>query len=140
MNDKLVEYEIFCEARKNMNYYKGEVLPFIHKMCRKNMTSGDIDGFVWDYTKKIYIILEQKRKYEKHKESQDLHLKFMSAILQEMYFSDRFGAYKFYVFKVIGDPPFKESTIINMMTDEAKIISQKKLVDLLEMNILFEDL
>jgi hypothetical protein len=140
MDDKVKEYEIFCEARRNMNYYKGEVLPFIHKMCRKNMTSGDIDGFVWDYERKIYIVIEQKRKFEKHKDSQDLHLRFLSAILSEMFYSERFGGYKFYVLKIVGDPPFHESKIMNMTTDETKVINQEQLVNLLEMNILFEDL
>lgn len=138
--DSIQEYEIFVEARNNINYYKGEVLPFIHKICRKDMTSGDIDGFVWDYKKKIYLLIEQKRTREKHKNTQDLHLKFIDTIFQEMKFSKRFYDYRFYVLKIIGDPPFNTATVINMSTCETKKIDQKGLINLLEMNILFENL
>jgi hypothetical protein len=138
--DKINEYEIFCEARQNMNYYKGEVLPFVHKLCRKDITSGDIDGFIWDYHKKIYIIIEQKRKYEKHKESQNLHLMFISALFNELKYSERFAEYKFYVFKVIGNPPFKECKIHNISTDETKVLDQQQLIDIFDLNLFFEDL
>jgi hypothetical protein len=138
--DKITEYEIFCDARKNMNYYKGEILPFVNKLCRKNMTSGDIDGFVWDYGKKVYILIEQKWSKEAHKRSQDLHLEFMNAIFNECSKSDRFYEYKFYVFKIIGDPPFYKCRVCNIGTKETKHIDQEGLIDLLDIKILFEDL
>ncbi len=138
--DSIQKYEIFVEARNNINYYKGEVLPFIHKVCRKDMTSGDIDGFVWDYRKKIYLLIEQKRTKERHKDSQDLHLKFIEAIFSEMKHSERFSNYKFYVLKIVGDPPFRTSTVINISDNMVKEIDQYTLKDLLEMNVLFEDL
>jgi hypothetical protein len=138
--DKLKEYEIFCDARKNANYYKGEILPFVNKLCRKNMTSGDIDGFVWDYIKKIYIVIEQKWSNERHKSSQDTHLKFISAILDSALETERFKDYKFYVFKIIGDPPFDKCIVQNIKTNESKNITSKQLIDLLEMNVKFEEL
>lgn len=140
MMDKFHEYDIFCDARRKMNYYKGEVLPFINKLCRKNMTSGDIDGFVFDYVKKIYIVIEQKWSNERHKSSQDTHLKFLSAIFEEVNKSDRFEDWKFYILKVVGDPPFISCEVENISTKETKILSRDQLVDLFEMNINFEDI
>lgn len=138
--NKYKKYEIFCDAKKNINYYKGEILPFINKLCRKNMTSGDIDGFVWDYNKKTYIAIEQKWSNENNKKSQDLHLKFLSAIFAEVVKCERFCDYKFYVLKIIGDPPFEKCKIINIADDSEKIIDRQSLVDLFEMNKNYEEL
>lgn len=140
MTDKIKEYEIFCDARKRENYYKGEILPFVNKLCRKSMTSGDIDGFVWDYRKKIYIVIEQKWSAERQKESQDLHLEFISAILNEAKKQPRFADWYFYVFKIVGDPPFHTAHVINIATKETKKIDRRNLIHLLEMNIKFEEL
>lgn len=139
MDDKY-KYEVFVEARKLMNYYKGEVLPFVNKMCRKDMTSGDIDGFIWDYKRKVYIVIEQKRSQEKHKDSQHLHLQFMQAMLDALLYTERFGSYKFYVFKIIGDPPFNNCIVHNIATDEKKDVNQEQLKMLFDMDIFFEDL
>jgi len=140
MIDKFKEYEIFVDARENSNYYKGEILPFVNKLCRKNMTSGDIDGFLWDYKKKIYIVIEQKHIREKHSQSQDLHLQFINAILKSAAETDRFCDWTFYVFKIVGNPPFNESVIHNIDTSESKKINRKQLIDILEMKIKYEDI
>jgi hypothetical protein len=134
------EYDIFCDARRKMNYYKGEILPFVHKVCRKDMTSGDIDGFVWDFNKKIYIVIEQKWTNEKQKSSQIYHLKFLSTIFAEMKSVDRFAEYKFYVFKIVGDPPFNECVVYDIGSGVSRKINRQQLKDLLEMTILFEDI
>lgn len=140
MIDKFKEYEIFCDARKRDNYYKGEILPFVNKLCRKSMTSGDIDGFVWDYVRKIYIVIEQKWASERQKKSQDLHLKFISAILNEAKMTPRFADWSFYVLKIVGNPPFHTANVTNIATEETKEIDRMNLIDLLEMNIKFEEL
>jgi hypothetical protein len=139
MDDKY-KYEVFVEARKMMNYYKGEVLPFVNKMCRKDMTSGDIDGFIWDYYRKVYIVIEQKRSLEKHKDSQHKHLQFLQAMHDELIYTERFAAWKFYVFKIIGDPPFHNCIVHNIATDEKKDVNQEQLKMLFDMDIFFEDL
>lgn len=138
--DQFYEYDVFCDARRKMNYYKGEILPFINKLCRKDMTSGDIDGFVWDYYKKTYIVIEQKWTNEKNKDSQDLHLKFLSAVFEEASKSERFADYKFYVLKFIGDPPFRNCNVTNITTGESKTISREVMIDLFDMKIKFEDI
>jgi len=140
MIDKFKEYEIFVDARENSNYYKGEILPFVNKLCRKNMTSGDIDGFLWDYKKKIYIVIEQKHIREKHSQSQDLHLQFINAILKSAAETDRFCDWTFYVFKIVGNPPFNECVIHNIDTSESKKVNRKQLIDILEMKIIYEDI
>lgn len=138
--DNKYHYEVFVEARKMMHYYKGEVLPFVNKMCRKDMTSGDIDGFIWDFKRKIYIVIEQKRPQERQKNSQHLHLQFLHAIFNEALNTDRFRSYKFYVFKVIGDPPFHNCIVHNIATNEKKNVNQDQLKLLFDMDIFFEDL
>ena len=140
MINKIEAYEIFCEARNKENYYKGEILPFVNKLCRRNMTSGDIDGFVWDYKKKIYIVIEQKWSTERQKDSQDLHLEFINAILNEAKKQERFADWSFYVFKIVGDPPFHTAHVINIDTKETRKIDRRNLIHLLEMNIKFEEL
>ena len=104
------------------------------------MTSGDIDGFVWDYQKKTYIAIEQKWTNERNKESQDLHLKFLSAIFYEAQQSKRFSDYKFYVLKIIGDPPFQECEVKNISNGDVKKLNRDQLIELFEMNINFEDI
>lgn len=136
--DKKKEYEIFCDARSKSNYYKGEILPFVNKMCRKDMTSGDIDGFVWDFEKKIYIVLEQKWVYERHNKRQDDHLKFISCILQKAKQDDRFKDYYFGVYKLVGNPPFDSILITDMKTNVNKKLNQNQLKDFLELNKTFE--
>ena len=104
------------------------------------MTSGDIDGFIWDYRKKIYIVIEQKHIREKHSQSQDLHLQFINAILKSAAETDRFCDWTFYVFKIVGNPPFNESVIHNIDTSESKKVNRKQLIDILEMKIKYEDI
>jgi len=137
--DKLKEYEIFCEARAKQNYYKGEILPFINKVCRKDMTSGDIDGFVWDYKKKILIVIEQKWTQERQKQSQDMFLQFIITALEEAKKQPRLMDWFFYMFKIVGDPPFHSATVENIYTREIKNVTRTQLIDILEMNIRFED-
>lgn len=142
MEDNVREYEIFVEARAKANYYKGEILPFIHKICRKDMTSGDIDGFIWDYKKKKYYIIEQKRINERHKDSQNLHLIFINNILMEAGKSDKYNDYEFGVFKIIGDPPFQSCMIqkIDSNDCEEKMVTRLDLIDFLNLDISFRDL
>lgn len=142
MEDKVREYEIFVEAREKANYYKGEILPFVNKICRKDMTSGDIDGFVWDYKKKKYYLIEQKRINERHKDSQNLHLIFMHNVLIEASNSERFFDYEFGVFKIIGNPPFQNCVIqkIDNYDCEKKNVTRFDLINFLNLDVSFDDL
>lgn len=144
MDNKFQEYEIFCEARRNMNYYKGEVLPFINKICRKDMTSGDIDGFVYDYKKKIYMLLEQKWCREESKGTQDNHLRFLVALLNEAKKGEFFKNWKLGVYKIIGDPPFTNCTIkqfaVKAQDDRIIRISRTELEGFFNLDIDFEEL
>lgn len=144
MDNKHREYEIFCEARRNMKYYKGEVLPFINKICRKNMTSGDIDGFIFDYKKKTYMVLEQKWCSEQSRESQDMHLRFLAVILDEAKKVQRFNDWKMGVYKIIGDPPFNTCTVkqfgLKEEDDQEIRIERLELESFFNLDISFEDL
>lgn len=142
MEDKIREYEIFVEARKLANYYKGEILPFIHKLCRKEMTTGDIDAFIWDYDKKFHYIIEQKLENEKSKESQNKHLRFlydMYKCVQENYFKD----WIFGVYKIKGNPPFEEATIYEYPFNDNNnsiTINQEELIDFFNLKVTYDDL
>ncbi len=144
MDNKFEHYEIFCEARRNMNYYKGEVLPFINKICRKDMTSGDVDGFIYDYKKKIYMVLEQKWVREESKGSQDNHLRFLAAILNEATKGAQFREWKMGVYKIIGDPPFTTCKVqqfaVKPQDDRIIQIARTELQGFFNLEILFEDL
>ncbi len=133
-------YEMFVDARRKMNYYKGEILPFINYNCRRNMTTGDIDGFVWDYDKKIYMVLEQKWTSEQCKDSQELHLQFLCALMEEAKKGERFKNWEFGVYKIIGNPPFKESAIIKYPDREKKRIDQETLQQFMDLKIRFDEL
>lgn len=137
--DNFTEYEMFVDAKKKINYYKGDVLPFIHKCCRKDMTTGDIDGFIFDYKRKIYYVLEQKWTKEKHKESQDIHLQFLVTLLDLASESERFSGWTFGVYKIIGNPPFANVRIIDFRTHECKTIDRNQFVKFLELDLKFEN-
>ena len=104
-------------------YYKGDLLPLINTKCRKDMTAGDKDGVQWDFNKKIYRIIESKRTNEIQKSSQDRLLKFETSI--------QISNYQVEVYKIIGDPPFETSTIINMANDKIQTVNHNQLIDFL---------
>lgn len=160
--DNFKEYEAFVEARENCyscplwedcetcpygeihkdsNYYKGEILPFIHYNCRKNMTSGDIDGFVFDYRKRRHMFIEQKWTTEKNSDAQENHLRFLSKVFNEKKRSDLYKDWDFGVYKIIGDPPFHECTIMRY-PDMIKIqkVNRDTLKKFLEFEISFDDI
>ena len=104
------------------------------------MTTGDIDGFIWDYVLQKYMLLEQKWNGENRKKSQDLHLRFLYTILEEAKKGERFRNWKFGVYMIIGNPPFHESIIVSYPNKEKKRIDQNTLKIFMELEIDFEDL
>jgi hypothetical protein len=106
-------------------YHKGDLLPLIHTDVRKNMTCGDIDAFQWDYQKRVFRIIECKRRLENNKSSQNTFLNFLSTI--------QIPGYTFRVLKIIGDPPFERCEVINIKTGIKKIITRSELIKILNM-------
>lgn len=140
------EYEIFSRMKKSINYFKGEVLPFVHLCCRKDMTSGDIDGFVWDFKRKIYRVFEQKWATENQKKSQHMHLAFLAEVLAIARASERFAGWEMGVYKIIGDPPFIKSTVEQISVRDRHVFSKKKvatrveLMEFMNMSITFDQI
>jgi len=134
------EYKMFVKARQMMNYFKGEVLPFINHLCRRDMTTGDLDGFIFDYNKKVYYALEQKRGHERHRKSQDLHLKFLQTILDTAKKDKRFSDWNMKVYKVIGDPPFYNAQILGYPFTTGIDVTQDQMIDFFNLNVTYEDL
>lgn len=128
------KYEMYLIAKDTINYYKGDILPFVNMNCRTDMTTGDIDCIQWDYTKCILRIVEAKRSNENQSESQHKLLTF----LQDEIHID---GYTFDVYKVVGDPPYLETQIFSYRTKQsACFVSFDQLKDFLDMKISFDDL
>lgn len=139
-NDQLpsgeTQYRMFVTARETQNYYKGEILPFININCRKDMTTGDIDGFQWDYKRKILRFIESKRSNEDQKNSQSTLLSWMQ---RNIMIRDK--EYSFEIYKIKGDPPYDKSNIYsytqNVWIWNATFDQLKRFLD---MDISFDDL
>ena len=101
---EVIKKEYGQEFLNIFKYFKGDLLPLIHSKCRRNMTCGDIDCIQWDYYKKRLRIIESKRTIENNKISQNRLLEFFSQI--------KIDGYNIEVFKIVGDPPFKNFYII----------------------------
>jgi hypothetical protein len=136
MNNVLIGeecYRMFVKARQTLNYYKGEIMPFINMNCRKDMTAGDIDCIIWDFYKKILRIVEAKKSNEYQKNSQHRLLKF----LQE---NVKIEGYEFDVYKIIGDAPYDFVQIFSFKNEKYIVTNFNGLKRFLEMDISFLEL
>ena len=136
MNNGLIgeeNYRMFVKARQTLNYYKGEIMPFININCRKDMTAGDIDCITWDFNKKIFRIIEAKRPSENQKESQHKMLKFLQDNIN-------IEGYKFDVYKITGDAPFDSVQIYSFRNNNFLSTNFVGLKLFLEMYISFDEL
>lgn len=125
---------------KTQNYLKGEVLPMVHHLCRRNMTTGDIDVVIYDYYKKVLMFCEQKQKNEQSKKSQDDLYKFLSDVFDAAMTTDRFKAWKMGVYKIIGSPPFDQADVFDYKTNEKTTIERDEMIRFLQIHRTYEQL
>ena len=120
---ELIKKELGDNYLSVFKYHKGDILPLIHVKVRKDMTSGDIDGFQWDYNKNVLRFIESKRTSEINKDSQNKFLQFLSRI--------EIPGYKVNVYKIIGDPPFDTAKVIHVNTGLEIEFNHSQLIDFL---------
>jgi len=97
-------------------YYGSDYNKYLRKECRKNMTVINIDCAQLDWNKKILRIIESKHTTETI-DRDSPQFKLLNLLAQVFNWANRIARqYKFQIYLVVGDYPYDEITVENLIT------------------------
>jgi hypothetical protein len=121
------------------NYYQGLTAPFTNFYVRKDLTSLDIDSFIYDYKKKYCYFIEDKHLHEEKKIMQLKAFEWLAKLLKYAN-ENKYKDWNIGFFYCTYNYNLDTVEIYNVLTKETKIINFDNHKLFLSGDILFDEL